>query len=141
MKPNLIISIDPAGVGSNGIIITNEKTKLIYFKNTFISKNESEARNYFIDLFKNLDLKTKNVLVLVENFYLNKNRTITNPLATAKLIGMLEVISIDIMKWNFATYEPKEKNKIIFSYKGNIKFTKHEKDALRGIILFRSKKW
>lgn len=128
-----LISIDPAGIGSSGVIVIDLNTWRIVFKETYKSESVTDAKNYFINLFANLKFKTK-IFVWVEDFYLNKR--ITNPLATAKLIGALQVIVEDLFNWKFATYHPNKKVLIKEHYKGNMKLTSHEKDAYKGAKLF-----
>ncbi len=74
----------------------------------------------------------KKMLVIVENFFLNSKQLLTNPLATPKIIGVLMVLVEDVMNWDYLESEPKSKNKKA-NYKGNIKFTKHERDAYKHI--------
>lgn len=137
MKTNEIdylISIDPAAIGSSGVIVIECKTWKIIFKDTYKSDSVTESKNYFFKLFTNLNLN--NVFVWVEDFYLNKNVKITNPLATPKLIGALQVITEDLFNWKFATYQPKKKALIKTKYKGNMKLTEHEQDAYLGAKIF-----
>ncbi|WJG70899.1 hypothetical protein [Spiroplasma ixodetis] len=134
MKYNLIIGIDPAGIGNNGIVIYSNETNNIVFNETFKTKTVLESKNlfkeYFLLIKKHFD--NKKILVIVENFFLNSKQLLTNPLATPKIIGALMVLVEDIMNWDYLESEPKNKSKIA-NYKGNIKFTKHEQDAYKHI--------
>ncbi|BDT03503.1 hypothetical protein [Spiroplasma ixodetis] len=134
MQYDLIIGIDPAGIGSNGIIIYSNKTNNIVFNETFKTKTVLKSKNlfkeYFLLIKKHFD--NKKILVIVENFFLNSKQLLTNPLATPKIIGALIVLAEDVMNWDYLESEPKNKNKIE-NYKGNIKLTKHEQDAYKHI--------
>jgi len=130
----VIIGIDPAGIGTSGIIIySNEINKIIY-NETFQAKTVEESKNIYKErliYFKTL-LVNKKVLVIVENFFLNSKQLLTNPLATPKIIGALMVLIQDIMNWDYQ--ESQSTNKIkISNYQGNIILTKHEQDAYKHI--------
>ncbi|WP_338979121.1 hypothetical protein [Spiroplasma endosymbiont of Panzeria rudis] len=134
MQYDLIIGIDSAGIGSNGIIIYSNETNNIVFNETFKTKTVLKSKNlfkeYFLLIKKHFD--NKKILVIVENFFLNSKQLLTNPLATPKIIGALIVLAEDVMNWDYLESEPKNKNKIE-NYKGNIKLTKHEQDAYKHI--------
>ncbi|CAB1054707.1 hypothetical protein [Spiroplasma endosymbiont of Danaus chrysippus] len=134
MQYDLIIGIDPAGIGNNGIVIYSNETNNIVFNERFKTKTVLESKNlykkYFLLIKKHSD--NKKILVIVENFFLNSKQLLTNPLATPKIIGALMVLVEDVMNWDFQESEPKNKTKIE-NYKGNIKFTKHEHDAYKHI--------
>lgn len=134
MQYDLIIGIDPAGIGSNGIIIYSNETNNIIFNETFKSKTVLESKNLFKECFLKIKKQfiNKKILVIVENFFLSSKQLLTNPLATPKIIGALMVLVQDVMNWDYHENEPKNKNKIE-SYKGNIKLTKHEADAYKHI--------
>lgn len=131
-----LISIDPAGIGKSGTLIIDLSSWKIIFKETTRSESVTEAKNYFIQLFKKLKTETK-VFVWVEDAFLRNK--ITNPLATPKLIGALQIITEDIFKWKFSTYQPGEKKSITENYQGNMELTGHEKDAFKGAKLFERK--
>ncbi|WP_338976080.1 hypothetical protein [Spiroplasma endosymbiont of Monopis laevigella] len=134
MQYDLIIGIDPVGIGSNGIIIYSNETNNIVFNETFKTKTVLKSKNlfkeYFLLIKKHFD--NKKILVIVENFFLNSKQLLTNPLATPKIIGALIVLAEDVMNWDYLESEPKNKNKIE-NYKVNIKLTKHEQDAYKHI--------
>ncbi len=134
MKYDLIIGIDPAGIGSNGIIIYSNETNNIIFNKTFKTKTVLESKNLFKECFLTIKQQFDNrkILVIVENFFLSSKQLLTNPLATPKIIGALMVLVQDVMNWDYHENEPKNKNKIE-NYKGNIKLTKHEEDAYKHI--------
>lgn len=136
MDYKYLISIDPGGIGESGTLIIDLVSWKIIFKQTYKSQSVTEAKNYFIELFNKLKNETK-VFVFVENTFIRNK--ITNPLATPKLVGALQVISEDLFKWQFATYQPNEKNSITENYQGNMKLTKHEIDAFKGARLFERK--
>lgn len=134
MQYDLIIGIDPAGIGNNGIVIYSSETNNIIFNETFKTKTILESKNLYKEKlmqFKTL-LGNKKILVIVENFFLNSKQLLTNPLATPKIIGALMVLIQDVMNWDYQESETKNKNKIE-NYNGNIKFTKHEQDAYKHI--------
>ncbi|MCL8210997.1 hypothetical protein LT336_00749 [Spiroplasma sp. JKS002671] len=130
-----LISIDPAGIGHSGTIIIDLASWTIIFKDTYKSVSVTEAKNYFIQLFQTLN--ESKVCVWVEDVFLRNK--ITNPLATPKLIGALQVITEDLFEWKFGTYQPKEKQAIIVRYQGNMKLTGHETDAFKGAIVWKEK--
>ena len=134
MQYDLIIGIDPAGIGNNGIVIYSNETSSILFYETFKTKTVLESKNFYKDYFLTVKqhFGDKQILVIVENFYLNSKQLLTNPLATPKVIGALMVLVQDIMNWDYLENHPKNKNKIE-DYKGNIKYTKHEQDAYKHI--------
>ncbi len=134
MKYDLIIGIDPAGIGISGIIIYSNETNNIIFNETFKTKTVLESKNLFKECFLKIKKQfiNKKILVIVENFFLSSKQLLTNPLATPKIIGALMVLVQDVMKWDYLENHPKNKNKIE-NYKGNIKLTKHEEDAYKHI--------
>ncbi|WP_375317084.1 hypothetical protein [Spiroplasma endosymbiont of Virgichneumon dumeticola] len=134
MQYDLIIGIDPAGIGNNGIVIYSSETNNIIFNETFKTKTVLESKNLFKEYFLIIKqhFENKKILVIVENFFLNSKQLLTNPLATPKIIGALMVLIQDVMNWDYQESEPKNKNKIE-NYNGNIKFTKHEQDAYKHI--------
>lgn len=134
MQYELIIGIDPAGIGNNGIVIYSNETNNIIFNETFKTKTVLESKNQFKKYFSLIkkQFDNKKILVIVENFFLSSKQLLTNPLATPKVIGALMVLVQDIMNWDYHENEPKNKTKIE-NYKGNIKFTKHEQDAYKHI--------
>lgn len=133
MQYDLIIGIDPAGIGNNGIVIYSNETNNIIFNETFKTKTVLESKNLYKEYFElTKKFENKKILVIVENFFLNSKQLLTNPLATPKVIGVLMVLVQDIMNWDYLESEPKNKNKIA-NYKGNIKLTKHEQDAYKHI--------
>ncbi|WP_339039751.1 hypothetical protein [Spiroplasma endosymbiont of Andrena trimmerana] len=127
MQYDLIIGIDPAGIGNNGIVIYSNETNNIVFNETFNTLTVLWTKNMYKEKF--ID---KKILVIVENFFLSSKQLLTNPLATPKIIGALMVLVEDIMNWDYLENHPKNKTKIE-NYKGNIKFTKHEQDAYKHI--------
>ncbi|WP_338974300.1 hypothetical protein [Spiroplasma endosymbiont of Tricholauxania praeusta] len=134
MEYDLIIGIDPAGIGNNGIVIYSNETNNIVFNETFKTKTVLESKNIYKEYFKLIKKQfiNKKILVIVENFFLSSKQLLTNPLATPKIIGALMVLVEDVMNWDYLESEPKNKTKIE-NYKGNIKFTKHEQDAYKHI--------
>ncbi|WP_375316854.1 hypothetical protein [Spiroplasma endosymbiont of Virgichneumon dumeticola] len=134
MQYDLIIGIDPAGIGNNGIVIYSSETNNIIFNETFKTKTVLESKNLFKEYFLIIKqhFENKKILVIVENFFLNSKQLLTNPLATPKIIGALMVLIQDVMNWDYQESEPKNKNKIE-NYNGNIKFIKHEQDAYKHI--------
>lgn len=134
MQYDLIIGIDPAGIGNNGIVIYSNKTNNIIFNETFKTKNILASKNIYKEYFELIKKQfiNKKILVIVENFFLSSKQLLTNPLATPKIIGALMVLVEDVMNWDYLESEPKNKTKIE-NYKGNIKFTKHEEDAYKHI--------
>lgn len=133
MQYDLIIGIDPAGIGSNGIVIYSNETNNIIFNETFKTKTILESKKMYKKYFELIKKnENKKILVIVENFFLSSKQLLTNPLATPKIIGGLMVLAEDIMEWDYLESEPKNKTKIE-NYKGNIKFTKHEQDAYKHI--------
>ncbi|WP_425376542.1 hypothetical protein [Spiroplasma endosymbiont of Aleiodes alternator] len=133
MKYDLIVGIDPAGIGNNGIVIYSNENNNIIFNETFKTKTVLESKNLYKEYFELIKKnENKKILVIVENFFLNSKQLLTNPLATPKIIGALMVLVEDIMNWDYHESEPKNKTKIP-DYKGNIIFTKHEQDAYKHI--------
>ncbi|WP_342219105.1 hypothetical protein [Spiroplasma endosymbiont of Amphimallon solstitiale] len=134
MQYELIIGIDPAGIGNNGIVIYSNETNNIIFNEKFKAKTVLESKNIYKKYFSLIkkQFPNKKILVIVENFFLSSKQLLTNPLATPKVIGALMVLVQDVMNWDYHKNEPKNKNKIE-DYKGNIKFTKHEQDAYKHI--------
>ncbi|WP_375317032.1 hypothetical protein [Spiroplasma endosymbiont of Virgichneumon dumeticola] len=122
MQYDLIIGIDPAGIGNNGIVIYSSETNIIIFNETFKTKTVLESKNLFKEYFLIIKqhFENKKILVIVENFFLNSKQLLTNPLATPKIIGALMVLIQDVMNWDYQESEPKNKNKIE-NYNGNIK--------------------
>ncbi|WP_338987697.1 hypothetical protein [Spiroplasma endosymbiont of Dasysyrphus albostriatus] len=127
MQYDLIIGIDPAGIGNNGIVIYSNETNNIVFNETFNTLTVLWTKNIYKEKF--ID---KKILVIVENFFLSSKQLLTNPLATPKIIGALMVLVQDVINWDYLESEPKNKTKIE-NYKGNIKLTKHEQDAYKHI--------
>ncbi|WP_339046896.1 hypothetical protein [Spiroplasma endosymbiont of Colias croceus] len=140
MKYDLIIGIDPAGIGNNGIVIYSSETNSILFYNTFKTKTVLESKNFYKKHLSGIKKFFDNhkILVTVENFFLSSKQLLTNPLATPKIIGALMVLVQDVMNWDYQESEPKNKTKIE-NYKGNIKFTKHEQDAYKHIQYYLRK--
>ncbi|WP_338987778.1 hypothetical protein [Spiroplasma endosymbiont of Dasysyrphus albostriatus] len=134
MQYDLIIGIDPAGIGNNGIVIYSNETNNIVFNETFKTKTVLESKYIYKEYFKLIKKQFINqkILVIVENFFLSSKQLLTNPLATSKIIGALMVLVEDVMNWDYLESEPKNKTKIE-NYKGNIKLTKHEQDAYKHI--------
>ncbi|WP_375317598.1 hypothetical protein [Spiroplasma endosymbiont of Virgichneumon dumeticola] len=134
MQYDLIIGIDPAGIGNNGIVIYSSETNNIIFNETFEAKTVLESKNLFKKYFLIIKQHFKNekILVIVENFFLNSKQLLTNPLATPKIIGALMVLIQDVMDWDYQESEPKNKSNIS-NYQGNIILTKHEQDAYKHI--------
>lgn len=134
MQYEVIIGIDPAGIGTSGIVIYSNETNNIIFNETFKTKTVLESKNQFKKYFSLIkkQIDNKKILVIVENFFLSSKQLLTNPLATPKVIGALMVLIQDIMNWDYLENHPKNKNKIE-DYIGNIKFTKHEQDAYKHI--------
>ncbi|WP_425377018.1 hypothetical protein [Spiroplasma endosymbiont of Aleiodes alternator] len=134
MQYELIIGIDPAGIGNNGIVIYSNETNNIIFNETFKTKTVLESKNMYKEYFQLIQKQFINqkILVIVENFFLSSKQLLTNPLATPKIIGALMVLVEDVMNWDYLESEPKNKTKIE-NYKGNIKLTKHEQDAYKHI--------
>ncbi|WP_342276414.1 hypothetical protein [Spiroplasma endosymbiont of Nebria brevicollis] len=134
MHYELIIGIDPAGIGNSGVVIYSNETNNIIYYETFQAKTILESKNLYKEKlmqFKTL-LGNKKILVIVENFFLNSKQLLTNPLATPKIIGALMVLIQDIMNWDYHESQPKNKSKIE-NYQGNIILTKHEQDAYKHI--------
>ncbi|WP_339040146.1 MULTISPECIES: hypothetical protein [unclassified Spiroplasma] len=140
MQYDLIIGIDPAGIGNNGIVIYSHETNNITFNETFKTKTVLESKNIYKEYFKLIKKQFINqkILVIVENFFLSSKQLLTNPLATPKIIGALMVLVQDVMNWDYLESEPKNKTKIE-NYKGNIKLTKHEQDAYKHIQYYLRK--
>lgn len=133
MQYDLIIGIDPAGIGNNGIVIYSNETNNIIFNETFKTKTVLESKNLYKEYFELIKKnENKKILVIVENFFLSSKQLLTNPLATPKIIGALMVLVQDVFNWDYLENQPKNKNKIT-NYKGNIKLTKHEQDAYKHI--------
>ncbi|WP_338961991.1 MULTISPECIES: hypothetical protein [unclassified Spiroplasma] len=134
MQYELIIGIDPAGIGNNGIVIYSNETNNIIFNETFKTKTVLESKNMYKEYFQLIQKQFINqkILIIVENFFLSSKQLLTNPLATPKIIGALMVLVEDVMNWDYLESEPKNKTKIE-NYKGNIKLTKHEQDAYKHI--------
>ncbi|WP_342276869.1 hypothetical protein [Spiroplasma endosymbiont of Nebria brevicollis] len=134
MKYELIIGIDPAGIGTSGIVIYSNETNNIIFNETFKTKTVLESKNLFKEYFLIIKQHFENekILVIVENFFLTSKQLLTNPLATPKVIGALMVLVQDVMNWDYQESEPKNKSKIE-NYQGNIILTKHEQDAYKHI--------
>ncbi|WP_339039455.1 hypothetical protein [Spiroplasma endosymbiont of Andrena trimmerana] len=134
MQYDLIIGIDPAGIGNNGIVIYSNETNNIVFNETFNTLTVLWTKNMYKEKFQLIKEKfiDKKILVIVENFFLSSKQLLTNPLATPKIIGALMVLVEDIMNWDYLENHPKNKTKIE-NYKGNIKLTKHEQDAYKHI--------
>ncbi|WP_375317008.1 hypothetical protein [Spiroplasma endosymbiont of Virgichneumon dumeticola] len=139
MQYDLIIGIDPAGIGNNGIVIYSSETNNIIFNETFEAKTVLESKNLFKKYFLIIKQHFKNekILVIVENFFLNSKQLLTNPLATPKIIGALMVLIQDVMDWDYQESEPKNKSKIS-NYQVNIILTKHEQDAYKHIQYYLS---
>ncbi|WP_339039551.1 hypothetical protein [Spiroplasma endosymbiont of Andrena trimmerana] len=127
MQYDLIIGIDPAGIGNNGMVIYSSETNNIVFNETFNTLTVLWTKNMYKEKF--ID---KKILVIVENFFLSSKQLLTNPLSTPKIIGALMVLVQDVFNWDYFENHPKNKNKIT-NYKGNIKLTKHEQDAYKHI--------
>ncbi|WP_342272900.1 hypothetical protein [Spiroplasma endosymbiont of Acasis viretata] len=134
MQYDLIIGIDPAGIGNNGIVIYSNETNNIIFNETFNTLTVLWTKNMYKEKFQLIKEKfiDKKILVIVENFFLNSKQLLTNPLSTPKIIGALMVLVQDVFNWDYLENHPKNKNKIT-NYKGNIKLTKHEQDAYKHI--------
>ncbi|MBP1528831.1 MAG: hypothetical protein H9Q65_06290 [Spiroplasma ixodetis] len=134
MQYDLIIGIDPAGIGNNGIVIYSNETNMIIYMETFNTTHVFESKNCYKRILSIIKEQffDKKILVIVKNFFLTSKQLLTNPLATPKIIGALMVLVEDVMNWEFQESEPKNKIKIE-NYKGNIKFTKHEHDAYKHI--------
>ncbi|WP_338961908.1 MULTISPECIES: hypothetical protein [unclassified Spiroplasma] len=134
MQYELIIGIDPAGIGNNGIVIYSNETNNIIFNEIFKTKTVLESKNMYKEYFQLIQKQFINqkILIIVENFFLSSKQLLTNPLATPKIIGALMVLVEDVMNWDYLESEPKNKTKIE-NYKGNIKLTKHEQDAYKHI--------
>ncbi|WP_210377611.1 hypothetical protein, partial [Borreliella garinii] len=79
-----IIGIDPAGIGSNGIVIYSNETNNIIFNETFKTKTVLESKNLYKEYFLLIKKHSNNkkILVIVENFFLSSKQLLTNPLAT-----------------------------------------------------------
>ncbi|WP_338973425.1 hypothetical protein [Spiroplasma endosymbiont of Tricholauxania praeusta] len=135
MQYDLIIGIDPAGIGNNGMVIYSSETNNITFNETFKTKTVLESKNIYKEYFKLIKKQFINqkILVIVENFFLSSKQLLTNPLATPKIIGALMVLVEDVMNWDYLESEPKNKTNNLENYKGNIKLTKHEQDAYKHI--------
>ncbi|WP_342253073.1 hypothetical protein [Spiroplasma endosymbiont of Zeiraphera isertana] len=52
MKYDLIIGIDPAGIGDNGIVIYSNENNNIVFNETFKTKTVLETKNIYKEYFK-----------------------------------------------------------------------------------------
>ncbi|WP_338975124.1 hypothetical protein [Spiroplasma endosymbiont of Tricholauxania praeusta] len=135
MQYDLIIGIDPTGIGNNGMVIYSSETNNITFNETFKTKTVLESKNIYKEYFKLIKKQFINqkILVIVENFFLSSKQLLTNPLATPKIIGALMVLVEDVMNWDYLESEPKNKTNNLENYKGNIKLTKHEQDAYKHI--------
>lgn len=132
MNYPVIIGVDPAGIGSSGIIIYDTKLNIIIFHATFKSKSVTESKAFFLELLTTFKKQFLFALVIVENFFIRGK--ITNPLATPELIGCLRVIIEDICNWKFEKSEPIHKIGIV-NYK-RFKLTIHEQDAYKHVKYF-----
>ncbi|WP_342264124.1 hypothetical protein [Spiroplasma endosymbiont of Clivina fossor] len=132
---NYIIGIDPAGIGSTGIVLWNFENSCIEFNETIISESVEQAIFKIKKLFDNFKrIENFKPLFIIENFFLTKGRTITNPLATSELIGTISSLLRFKYHWHFLRQESSKKKG--FFYKGNLKLTKHEHDAWKHIQYF-----
>ncbi|WP_338973759.1 hypothetical protein [Spiroplasma endosymbiont of Tricholauxania praeusta] len=52
MQYDLIIGIDPAGIGNNGMVIYSSETNNITFNETFKTKTVLESKNIYKEYFK-----------------------------------------------------------------------------------------
>ncbi|WP_338992321.1 hypothetical protein [Spiroplasma endosymbiont of Seladonia tumulorum] len=120
------------------MIIYNVLQKKIINNITFNSKNEEEAINnmyLILNEFKNKICSYLNkVIVIIEDYQLNKGLKIKNPLATPKFIGGLKVLCKYLFNLNYVLQSPVVKKNYI--YKGNIKMTEHEHDAWKHLQYF-----
>ncbi|WP_338958816.1 hypothetical protein [Spiroplasma endosymbiont of Tiphia femorata] len=125
MQYDLIIGIDPAGIGNNGIVIYSNETNNIVFNETFNTLTVLWTKNMYKEKFQLIKEKfiDKKILVIVENFFLSSKQLLTNPLATPKIIGALMVLVEDIMNWDYLENHPKNKTKIE-NYKRKYKINK-----------------
>ena len=134
-KYNYIVGVDPAGIGSTGIIVWNMKTENIELNKTIASKNVDNSIFQIKQLFDTFKtIANFRPLFIIENFFLIKGRTITNPLSTSELIGAIISLLKFYYCWNFIKQEPLRKKG--FLYKGNLQLIKHEHDAWKHIQYF-----
>ncbi|WP_338961140.1 MULTISPECIES: hypothetical protein [unclassified Spiroplasma] len=72
MQYDLIVGIDPAGIGNNGIVIYSNETNNIIFNETFKTKTVLESKNFYKEYFELIKKnENKKILVIVENFFLS----------------------------------------------------------------------
>ncbi|WP_458258386.1 hypothetical protein [Spiroplasma endosymbiont of Dactylopius coccus] len=81
MKYDLIIGIDPAGIGNNGIVIYSNETNNIIFNETFNTLTVLWTKNIYKEKFQLIKEQfiNKKILVIVENFFLSSKQLLTNP--------------------------------------------------------------
>ncbi|MBP1527518.1 MAG: hypothetical protein H9Q66_06330, partial [Spiroplasma ixodetis] len=79
MQYDLIIGIDPAGIGNNGIVIYSHETNNIIFNETFNTLTVLWTKNMYKEKFQLIKEKfiDKKILVIVENFFLNSKQLLT----------------------------------------------------------------
>lgn len=138
-KYNYIIAIDPAGIGVTGYIVYNFDDQYYQewnsLKSTTVAEAISNIKNLF-DFFKGV-ANFKPILI-IENFFLAKGKIITNPLATAELIGAIKALLEFCYQWDYIIQEPNRKKG--FVYKGNLNLNQHEEDAWKHIQYFLKEK-
>ncbi|WP_458258433.1 hypothetical protein [Spiroplasma endosymbiont of Dactylopius coccus] len=76
MQYDLIIGIDPAGIGNNGIVIYSNETNNIIFNETFNTLTVLWTKNIYKEKFQLIKEKfiDKKILVIVENFFLSSKQ-------------------------------------------------------------------
>ncbi len=108
---------------------------------TFNSKTEEEAINNIylvLNQFKNQNYYYLNkVIVIIEDDQFNKFLKIKNLLSTPKFIGCLKVLCKYLFNLKYVLQSPVIKKNYI--YKGNIKMTEREHDALKHLQYFLTK--
>ncbi|WP_342266155.1 hypothetical protein [Spiroplasma endosymbiont of Villa modesta] len=83
MQYDLIIGIDPAGIGNNGMVIYSSETNNIVFNETFNTLTVLWTKNMYKEKMQLIKEKfiDKKILVIVENFFLSSNATCHLPLS------------------------------------------------------------
>lgn len=129
IKFNYAIIIDPAGIGSTGVMLINIIQNKIDQVGTFRSENDNEAKNKLKKIMNNFNnIKNFKPFVIVENFFLSKKQYITNPLITPFFIGQIKSLVEDYFNWRLiAPQEPATKNG--YQYHGTIKLNRHTHDC------------
>ncbi len=77
------------------------------------------------------------VIVIIEDYQLNKGLKVKNLLSTTKFIGCLKVLFKYLFNLNYVLQLPVVKKNYI--YKGNIKITEHEHHSWKNLKYFITK--